>query len=57
MKFSKVASWFTRVAVLFLLICMGLLFTAAAIELKHSPHPDPDDGNSHLIAYSATALS
>jgi len=43
MKYSRAASWFTRVAVLFLLMSIGLLFTAAAIELRHAPHRSAND--------------
>lgn len=49
MKFSRLASWLTRAAVLFLLVCICLLFTAAAIELKHSPRPDRDDDGAVLV--------
>jgi hypothetical protein len=56
MKYLRAASWFTRVAVLFLLICIGLLFTAAAFELKHAPsHNDNDDDGQVLIDHSARA--
>jgi hypothetical protein len=49
MKYSRAASWFTRVAVLFLLMSIGLLFTAAAIELKHAPHRnDNTDDDSQV---------
>jgi hypothetical protein len=50
MKYKRAASWFTRVAVLFLLICIGLLFTAAAFELKHAPtrNDNDDDGQVQL---------
>jgi hypothetical protein len=54
MKYQRAASWFTRVAVLFLLICMGLLFTAAAFELKHAPsRNDKDDDGQLLMDHSA----
>ena len=52
MKFSRAASWFTRVAVLFLLICIGLLFTAAAFELKHAPHDDGDDDSQVMLPHA-----
>ncbi len=56
MKFSRLASWLTRAAVLFLLICIGLLFTAAAIELKHAPARDGDeDGALQLQALHLNA--
>ncbi len=56
MKFSRLASWLTRAAVLFLLICIGLLFTAAAIELKHAPARDGDeDGALQLHALHLNA--
>ena len=52
MKYSRAASWFTRVAILFLLICMGLLFTAAAIELRHAPaRNDSDDDDSRVMLH------
>jgi hypothetical protein len=52
MKFSRVASWLTRFAVLFLLVCIGLLFTAAAIELKHAPRNDGDDSGKIQLQHS-----
>lgn len=52
MKYSRAASWFTRVAVLFLLMSIGLLFTAAAIELKHAPHRnDNDEDDSQVMLH------
>ncbi len=49
MKYSRLASWLTRAAVVFLLICICLLFTAAAIELKHAPSHDNDDDGAVLV--------
>ncbi len=51
MKFSRLASWLTRAAVVFLLVCICLLFTAAAIELKHAPHNDGDEDGA-VIAHA-----
>ncbi len=51
MKFSRTVSILLRAAVLFLLVCIGLLFTAAAIELRHAPQPDPGDEQSLRVAH------
>ena len=54
MKYRRAASWFTRVAVLFLLICIGLLFTAAAFELKHAPNRNDDDEDGQVPLHHVT---
>jgi NADH:ubiquinone oxidoreductase subunit K len=57
MKYSRAASWFTRVAVLFLLMSIGLLFTAAAIELKHAPHrSDNSDDDGQVMIHQFVEL-
>ena len=57
MKYSRAASWFTRVAIIFLLICMGLLFTAAAFELKHAPPHNDNDDDSQVLLHRALNVS
>jgi NADH:ubiquinone oxidoreductase subunit K len=53
MKYTRAASWFTRAAVWFLLMSIGLLFTAAAIELRHAPaRNDNDDDGQVMINHS-----
>ncbi len=49
---ARVAQLSFRIGITFIIFCLALLFTAAAITFAHSPNADDDEDSSSVLTMS-----